>query len=348
MRHFVPVRAALAGTMIVVVAVSAWGTPGAPASEPLLKQGFDHLKADAYAAALKSFVAAENADPQDLRAVFAQGVALNRLGRYTKAKQVLDRAAEAGLGHPELNFERGWACVGSGHHAQGAALLEAYEQASPGRGITSELLGEAYLWLGQLDQAERNLHEAGRRDPALRPALRVHLAQLEIQRGRTLLAAAHIAVGADEAPNSPVGAYLRKRTEQSRTRRVSFRVAPRSTDGQPAAAPKRWRMTLTAGTGWNNNVLAVADNLPIPLDISNRGSAFGRFSFNFAYDLIRNEREVLEANWTFQSDLYEGGLDQANLIDNYWYHYCPVRSRIATIGYDRRYGVVSLAWSRGP
>jgi len=272
----------------------------------LLRAGLERLGAGEHAEALRAFRRAGDLAPDDPRAVFFQGVALTRLGRFDTAYQRLVEAERMGATNPALDFEVGWAALQSGRPDEAIERLTRYDKQHPGRGKTSEFLGRAHLAAGNLDEAEQHLNRAAERDPNLRPTVEMHLASVEAQRGELDAARQRLRAVAQSTTDEPVGSILRRYLTGPTPRR------------QPEP-DKRWRLTLTAGGGWDDNVVAVGDGVPLPADISSRSSAFGRFALRGEYDLVRRRDDSLTLGYAFQADIFEEGLEESDLIDNFWY-----------------------------
>lgn len=147
---------------------STTASPATKESRELLRQGVAELKEQKFEAAREKFEAAAKADPGDAEAIFLHGVTLNRLRLHKEALAKLEEARAKGFDHRDLRFEIGWSLLGLRRWKEAASELERYEEASPGRGETSELLGRAYLALGDYDKAEAKLQEAIQRDPNLK------------------------------------------------------------------------------------------------------------------------------------------------------------------------------------
>lgn len=261
-----------------------------PESRELIRQGVADLKEKKFDEALKKFEAANKADPKDAEAVFFMGVALNRLGRHPAASFLLEDAAARGFSHPDLDFESGWALLGSGQFKQAAERLERYEQAHPGRGQTSEFLGRAYLALGDLDKAEAKLKEAVERDPNLKPTVLFYLAGLEARRKNLEAARKNLQALLQEAPESPLGRVLRE--ELARVARAA------------AIREKPWSVTFALGGGYNSNVIALGDNSPLPKGVTRKNTGFGRFTLGGTYSWLLGREDTLTGGYAFLADLY--------------------------------------------
>jgi tetratricopeptide (TPR) repeat protein len=168
---------------VLVLAACATVPPGPP--DPAVLRGIDHLMNHQYDPALGLFHSAANGPTPNPLAVFYEGVALNRLGRFSEALERLDRAEAMGLDRPELEFESGWSLLGLKRWKEAIARLERYERQHPERTKTSELLGRAYVGVWRPEKAEAKLKKAAL-DPALAPGALFYLATLESSRNDTI------------------------------------------------------------------------------------------------------------------------------------------------------------------
>ncbi len=291
--------------VVSAIALTSGVASASPRSRGLVRQGAEALARGEFDPALQRFREAAHADPNDAQAVFFQGVALNRLGRSGEAVETLRRAEAMGSTHADLDFELGWALLRTGEPEAAIERLLRYEQNHPGRGQTSEFLGRAYLATGDLDAAERELNRAIERDPSLEPTASLALASVASRRGDERAARRRLASISRRAPQSPLGSVLRRYGLEQPT--------PLPT------ADKPWRLSLSVGAGWNDNVVAVPDGAALPADITDRGSAFGAFGADFAYEVFRTEDDIVTLGYLFASTIYEDSLDEADLLDHYWY-----------------------------
>jgi tetratricopeptide (TPR) repeat protein len=171
------------------------------------------MAAGNYEESLKKFVAAGKADANDAEALYFEGAALNRIGRFDEAFSRLEKAATLGFKGPGLPFDTGWALLRLGRWIDAIVQLEQFEKAVPGRGKTSEFLGQAYFGLKQYDRAEAKLKEAIQRDPALKPTALLHLAMLERERKNSAAAERYLETLLKESPDSPIAQTLRQRNQ---------------------------------------------------------------------------------------------------------------------------------------
>jgi tetratricopeptide (TPR) repeat protein len=241
-------------------------------SRRLIQEGVRAFESGDLGTALERFRAARNRDPRDGDAVFYLGAVANRQGRFDAALGALTQARGFTDKHPELDFETGWALHGLGKHREAIRALESYEQARPGRGKTSEFRGRAHAALGEFDQAERLLDEALRRDPSLAATVRLQRAAIASARQQPKLAADELDLLLKEAPNSPVAEAVRRRIAA---------VLP-ETD-------KRWRVAASFGVGYNDNVIALGDNQPLPGSITSKSSPFLRATVEGEFDVSRGQ-----------------------------------------------------------
>jgi len=273
-----------------MAAVAAPAALASPESRALVRQGADDLALRRWEDALRRFEAASAADPADAEAVFFQGVALNRLGRYAEALERLQRARARGAAHPDLRFELGWSLVGARRFNEAVVELEQYEREHPGRGQTSEFLGRAHLGLKQHDRAEARLREAMRRDPELRQTALYHLAQLQHRRDNAGGVRDSLESLLREAPESPLSRSIREQLA---------RTLPPPTPERP------WSVQLTTAAGYNSNVIALGERVPLPEEISGKSSGFVRFAAGASYDWRPTAADTLSAGYGFLADVYE-------------------------------------------
>jgi len=303
----------LAAAVALLLPASA---AASPESRALLRQGLADLKDRKFEEALKKFEAATRADPNDAEAFFAMGVPLNRLRRHAEALSALERARALGSTQPELPFETGWALLAARRFQDAATQLERYEAARPGRGQTSEFLGRAYLALGQADKAEARLKEALARDPNLKPTVLFYLAAVARAREDSRTAGARLEDLLREAPESPLARTLREQLA---------RLVP--------PPPKPGRVTVSAGGGYNSNVIALGDGIPLPSDISSKRSGFSRFTLGAGYDWRLTAGDTLTAGYGFLADVYEN-VSGFDLLDHFFsvdYRHAFTRDLVATL-----------------
>jgi len=294
--------------VVAILAVSWFSTPAlaSSASAERIETGYEALVAGREAEALAAFDEAVAADPADSEAHFYRGLTLNRLGRFDEADAALQQAARRGYPSDELLFERGWAAMGRENWRQAIDLLQRYERAAPGRGQTAEFLGRSYLGLGNTDKARQWLNEAVDRQPDLQPTVELYLMSAAAEEGEAAEAAARLRRLSGFTGDSPVTDALR-------------RYLPDQADVVLTPDEKRWRLRVTVGGGWNDNVLAVADGLALPGDVTSRDAWFARIGVAGAYDLLVGERDRLVVGYGLDTLFHEQELNDADLIDQQWY-----------------------------
>jgi tetratricopeptide (TPR) repeat protein len=203
------VAAGLAAGVLTLHCIAA----ASPESRQMLLQGHADMSAGNFEESLKKFTAATNADAKDSEALYFEGAALNRLGRFEEALSRLEKSAAMSFKGPGLAFDTGWALLRLGRWIDAIVQLENFEKTVPGRGKTSEFLGQAYLGLKQYDRAEAKLKEAIQRDPQLKPTALLHLAMLERDRKNPAAAERYLETLLKEAPDSPIAQALRQRNQ---------------------------------------------------------------------------------------------------------------------------------------
>lgn len=290
-------------TVLCLCAFSA-AAPASDKSSEEIAKGVAELNEGHYREALQRFNDAARADPSDSGAAFFQGAALNRLGKFAPAYALFEYARKKGLSHPDWDFEAGWSLTGMKHYKEALARLAAYEAAHPGRGQTMEFMGRCQLALGEEEKAEAAFREALRRNPKLEATVNLYLAALEKSRGKTEAAAGYLR--SVIASDTPVGRALREEAETLRAEQ------PKPAEEKP------WRVGLSATGGYNDNVIALGNTIPLPRDISHKGSWFSRVGAEGAYDFRLSPKGVLTAGYAFLADVYPD-LSAADTLDHTGY-----------------------------
>lgn len=289
----------------VALAVTA-----SPASQRLVQEGAALLERHQATAALEKFDQAMAADPTDAQAAFFTAAALNHLGRFDEALAHLNRGATSGSAHLEADFHRGWALMRLGEYEQAIIALTRYEQASPGRGQTSEFLGRCHLALGRLNEAQQHFEQAVARDPRLESTAALGLAEIAMRRGRAEQGAAHLNTAAGTEDGNPT----------SRALRLDLQSVTAAELTRPAmGAEKPWHLAMSFGGGYSSNVIGLPDTFALPADITNRSAPFMSFGFDGSYDVHRGERDVVTLGYVLESELYERSADTGDRVDQGWY-----------------------------
>ncbi len=278
-------------------------------SRGVLEEGYSLLRAEDYEAALERFEAVVADEPANGGALLLRGMAENRLGRHGDALLSITRAERLRVRSPLLDFEKGWAAVGVSLWDEAISSLERYEKAKPGNAKAAELLGRAYIAKGAYDRASTLLHEAIRRDPAVKPTALYYLAFLERARGKTEDADAYLETLFREAPRSPLARSLKGRIGEIRELR-------RQGEERRRAAAKPWRVGGSLAYGYNDNVLLLADgDLNLPSDVTSNQSRFVEYSADGRYDWRLDARSVVSAGYVLQGTAYLS-VGEANYHDH--------------------------------
>ena len=265
-------------------------------------EGIQAFEDQQYRAALEAFNRFVEANPEDGRGYLFRGVTLNRLGTFRQALADLLRAEELGQSFSRLDPEIAWAWLETGVPDRARQRLESYLATHPDDAKAHEFLGRAWLGLGDLDKGEASLNRALELNPDLEPTVRFYLAAVEHRRGNVRGAFANLA-----------GIILRH--PESRLGRRLGDVFP---DIQAAEPEKPWRAVLTLGLGYNDNVIALADEFALPADISSKDSVYERLGFSGAYDIKRTEDQVLSVGYAVETNFYNE-VEEFNFVDQFAY-----------------------------
>lgn len=253
--------AILVGGLIFGYTASLSPAQASPKSSALIDEGIALLNEDLWNRALVSFLAAAVADPKDAEAQFFQGVALNRLGSHRAALGQIERARKANVENSDMDFEYGWALLGSARFEDAISALKAYKTTNPESGKASELIGRAELSLGNETKGEAALAEAVRLDPKLQASVDFFRAAIAAERGDTIAQAELL----DAVVASKYSGPLSRTTEQTL-------ALQRAILGTPKTKP--WTVFGSVAVGHNNNVIALSDAILRPVEITRTDSRY--------------------------------------------------------------------------
>ena len=270
-------------------------------SARLIREGLAHLKAGRNRQAVISFEFATRGDPADAEAHFFLGMGQNRLGNASEALVWVRRARVMGYTHPNMDLEEGIGLIGVNGYEAALEPLTRYRKRNPDNGLVRELLGRAYLGLARYDEAQAQLEAAVRLDPALTESSSFLLGLVARGQGQAVSLRPRLEALLKRSPDSPPARAL-----QSELDRDAERHHP---DQKP------WRITASAGGGYNDNVIGLGEGVVLPADISDEGSAFSRFTFNGDYEWRLENNDTVMAAYAFRADLYTK-IDNADLLDH--------------------------------
>ncbi len=289
--------------MVIALAVAP-PTLGSEHSEqkPLLAEGLQAFQDKQYRAALDKFNQFVKLKPEDGRGYLFRGLTLNRLGAFRLALADLLRAEGLGQSFSRMAPEIAWAWLETGAPNEARLRLEPYVAAHPDDAKAHEFLGRAWLGLGDLDKGEASLKRALELNPDLEATVRFYLAAVENRRGNVRGVFENLAGIIIGKPESRIGQRLGELFPQIR-----------------AAEPtKPWRVALTLGLAYNDNVIAIPDGFALPEDISSKQSASKHFAVSGAYDLRRSQNDVLTAGYTLDTR-FNNEVDGFDVADQFAY-----------------------------
>jgi hypothetical protein len=161
--------------------------------------------------------------------------------------------------------------------------------------------------LGQYNKAEAKLKEAIGRDPELATTANVYLAVVANATGRKEQSIAYVQSAIDGNPQGNLGRRL-----QADMNQIKLADAP---------TQRRWRLTVSTGMGWSDNVPAIDDDLPfVPAGITKTSGWFWRNTAHAAFDLLRDETHILTAGYAFQADTFvDDAFDAQDYLNHYGY-----------------------------
>jgi tetratricopeptide (TPR) repeat protein len=197
-------KTASLSTVLLLLLVAS-GALASEQSERLYSRGLVEFHAQHYAAALKLFDQAVQADPNDPYALYYRGVTHGRLGDYSAAVTDLRAAVAKKPDLPQAPLELGGALVQAGNNRDAVPWLETAQRDPASEGQASLLLGVAQFRLGDLEAARANLTRAATADPTLAVQARYYQGVVDYRAGRIADAQAQFSYVADTSPESAVG-----------------------------------------------------------------------------------------------------------------------------------------------
>lgn len=311
------------GLVAVAATLSMSPALASPRSEELSRQGLRALHEGDLAGAVRTLVEATNADPQDGRAFFYLGVALNRAGQPYPALTALRRAITLKAVHRDILFEAGWAALDTGRHETAAEFLADHLKRDPDNAKAHEFLGRALLGLGRFDEAEAQLNRALALDQKLEPSVRYFLGRVAFQRGERVQAVAALNRLQHEDAGGPIGATLLD---------IRRRTAPR----EPA---KPWTVFASGSAGYNTNVTGFSDEVVRPATITGTRSNYVRAEFGGQYRFEVDPRRFFAFGGVLGDVDYQdiGGQDTRSiaLFTTYEHRFGERVRALATLGGSR-------------
>ncbi|MBO6783551.1 MAG: tetratricopeptide repeat protein [Alphaproteobacteria bacterium] len=235
-----------------------------PRSSALIDEGIVELQRNEWRQALAKFLAASVADPDDSEALFFQGVAMNRLGLHEPALAQIEKARNAGVKNADMDFELGWAQLGTGQYDAAVDSLSAYRTENPDSGKASELIGRAELARGNNVAADAAFDTALRLDPSLESSINFFRAAQAQVRGNSLESADRVDAVAGYQQNSALSQAMRRHQELLRSVEAT----------RPQQQTKPWRAFGVVAVGRNSNVIALSEDIARPADITRKDSTY--------------------------------------------------------------------------
>lgn len=266
-----------------------------PQSEQLIRDGLLKLQAGDVASAGVLFSQAVDADPQDGKASFYLGVALNRIGQHGMALAAFQRMWDLKVTHRDLGFEGGWAALERGQYQTAITLLEPYLEANPDNAKAYEFIGRAYIGVGRLEEADAALNQALAHDPGLIASVRLAQGSIATIRGDNAAAAQALNDIIQYAPTSPLGTVLRSSAPRPET-------------------PKPWFVSGEISGGRNGNVIGLPDGALLPADVSSKSSEFITLKLGGGYQWRVDPLIAVTAGYDLATTFYNevDGFDSAS------------------------------------
>ena len=241
-----------------------------PESSALIDDGIVELQRSDWQQALGKFLAASIADPKDAEAQFFQGVALNRLGLHVQALGQLELARKANVTNKDMDFEYGWALLGSNRPGDAVTALSAYKSANPDSAKTSELIGRGELMRGNDAKAEAAFAEAVRLDPKLQSSVDFFKAAQAASKQDSIAQNELLNAVAENPDGGALSTTMKAHLDFVRALRPTSRTKP-------------WEVFGSFAIGRNSNVIALSEGILRPAEITRTDSRYFQLSAGGEY-----------------------------------------------------------------
>lgn len=296
-----PTMRIVATIIFIHVILGPIGANASEGSKALTAKGIELLNTGDYSAAVNEFEFAVRTDPADAESYFFFGVAENRLGHAKEALARIRHAESLGFRHPKLAFEQAYALLNLGHYEGVTKTIAESIANNPSDLELQYLFGRAHYGLGNFDQAEAALHIA-KANPSLADNANLLLASIrDARRPDKSGVDSYFREVLSRSPNTPFAEAIHEKIKTADS-------------GTSSAPTKRWRAGLYAGGGYNDNVIALGDGVPLPGDISDEDSALFEGGISIAYDFLRKKTATVSTGYSLSATKYEGELDDSDLL----------------------------------
>jgi tetratricopeptide (TPR) repeat protein len=260
-------------------------------SSALIDEGLNALQQSEWNDALRDFIAASVADPEDNEALFFQGVALNRLALHVEALAQIESARAAGVQNAAMDFEYGWALLGAGRFQDALASLQSYKDANPDSAKASELIGRAQFTLGNSAAGQKAFDEALQLDSSLKSSIAFFRAGLAQAQGKD--------IEGEELLDSAAGADQTGAVSRAVRQHLDLLNAIQS-----QRSTKPWTVFGTAAVGRDTNVIALSDQIARPSDITRQASAYANLTAGGQYRFDINNKQNVTIGGVFNHREY--------------------------------------------
>lgn len=321
----ITVAAAIGSLLVGYAATSAQASPR---SSELIDQGLEELQQSKWDAALRKFLSASAADNSDSEAQFFQGVALNRMGLHREALGQIKLAQKGGVSNSDLDFEYGWALLGSGEFEDALQALNAYKADNPKSGKTAELIGRAQLALGEDKNAEASFDEAVRLEPGLQASVDFFRATKADASGDPIEREELLASVTGNRQIGPLSRTMRQHLELLRAITPVQKIKP-------------WTVFGSFAIGRNSNVIALSEDIATPADITRTDSLYADITAGGQYRRPFTDNNAVTVgavlNHRDYRDISGNDTDRLNLFARYDQKITPrlLGALTATFGHVR-------------
>ncbi len=279
-------RLTIAFLLLITPAIAAAAEQ--PVSLTLFKQALQLLEQGQAEAALTKLQHSIDAQPNNPVPHAAMATVYNRLRRPDDALRHAERAWSLGLTSVGLRRERATALLGLRRWDDALVQLRRLEEERPGEAKTSELTGRAYLGKGDHQHALAAFAEAETRDPAFLPRMKSYRAIISAGRGERKAATREVFELLRDHQNSAIGRVAKQNLAQAVLKSLD----------------KPWAVTAQVYFGYNDNVIGLGDDIPLPAGISDQDSPLLGLTASASYRWRPDAESVLSIGYDLDAGIY--------------------------------------------
>ncbi|HNR12033.1 MAG TPA: tetratricopeptide repeat protein [Thermodesulfobacteriota bacterium] len=246
-------RVIIAMTAVGVVVIFFQQALARGSAEYFFSSGVVAFSQKDFEKALAEFTEASRLDPENAQIQHYRGMTYLHLGEYDRAVDALKTAAELDPAIKEIHYDLGVAYFRAGMYAQALARFRAGQAAEPDRAMVYFYQGYTHYMLGEYYAAEPLFRKAEEMDPSLVQSCRFFRAMSLARSGKKTEAEEQFQAAIDADPTSEL---------------AEAAAALRSDSAAHPSGNKRWNITGSLSTQYDDNVSLQPDDLSTEVEIS--------------------------------------------------------------------------------